>query len=161
MKGEMIVYHGTNVLFDKVDLKHSKDKRDFGKGFYTTTLEEYATNWAENMYIRYGGDGKIVMKFRLTLSEDLYIRRFPEMNREWLTMIKNNRMFGDTQHGYDIVIGPVADDNTIRTVALYVAGIYNEEMAIQLLKSYVAHDQVSLHTERALQCLEFLGRTKS
>ncbi|MFU0825988.1 MAG: DUF3990 domain-containing protein [Lachnoclostridium sp.] len=161
MKDELIVYHGTNVLFDKVDLKHSKDKRDFGKGFYTTTLEEYAANWAENMYIRYGGDGKIVMKFKLTLAKDLYIRRFTGMNKEWLTMIKNNRMYGNTQHGYDIVIGPVADDNTIRTLSLYVAGIYDEEMAIKLLKSYVAHDQVSLHTERALKCLEFLGRTKS
>ena len=161
MKDELIVYHGTNVLFDKVDLIHSNDKRDFGKGFYTTTMEEYAVNWAENMYIRYGGEGKFVMKFKLSLSKDLYVRTFSGLTREWLTMIKNNRMFGDTQHGYDVVIGPVADDNTMRTVALYVAGIYNEEMAIEQLRSYEPHDQVSLHTDRALECLKYLGRTKS
>jgi hypothetical protein len=161
MKDELIVYHGTNVLFDQVDLKHSKDKRDFGKGFYTTTMEEYAVNWAGNMYIRYGGEGIFVMKFKLTPSKELNIKTFYGLTREWLTMIKNNRMFGGTQHGHDIVIGPVADDNTMRTVALYVAGIYNEEMAIEQLRTYEPHDQVSIHSERALKCLEFLGRTKT
>lgn len=158
MKNELILYHGTNVMFDRVDLDHSKDKRDFGKGFYTTTLEEYAVRWAENMYIRYGGEGKYVMRFKLEPAEDLNIKTFEGLTREWLTMIKNNRMCGGTQHGYDMVIGPVADDNTIRTVALYVAGIYNEEMAIEQLRSYVTHNQVSLHTKKALECLEYLGR---
>ncbi len=158
MKDEMILYHGTNVMFDRVDLKHSKDKRDFGKGFYTTTLEEYAASWAENMYIRYGGKGKFVMNFKLVPAADLNVKTFSGLTREWLAMIKNNRMCGGTQHDYDIVIGPVADDNTMRTVALYVAGIYNEEMAIEQLKSLEAHDQVSLHTDRALECLEYLGR---
>ena len=31
----MKLYHGSNQEFDNVDLKKSKDKRDFGKGFYT------------------------------------------------------------------------------------------------------------------------------
>lgn len=34
-------------------------------------------------------------------------------------MIRNNRLNGSVQHDYDVVIGPVANDNTMRTVALY------------------------------------------
>ena len=32
----MILYHGTSTAFSKINLSCSKDKRDFGKGFYTT-----------------------------------------------------------------------------------------------------------------------------
>lgn len=34
---KIIVYHGTSFLFDAIDLTWSKNKRDFGQGFYTTT----------------------------------------------------------------------------------------------------------------------------
>lgn len=156
MKNEIILYHGTNVKFDEVDLKHSKDKRDFGRGFYTTTIKEQALSWAENMFIRYGGDGKYVMKFRLKLDPELNVNIFYGLSKEWLNMIKDNRLYGGTQHDYDIVIGPVADDNTIRTVALFVAGIYSEEIAIDRLRPYEPHDQVSLHTLKSLEYLEYL-----
>jgi len=155
---ELMLYHGTNVRFDQVDLFHSKDKRDFGKGFYTTTVEEQASNWADNMYVRYGGDGKIVMKFQLSLIPELSVKVFCGLTKEWLLMIKDNRLLGGTRHCYDVVIGPVADDNTMRTVALYVAGIYNEDMALERLRPYQAHDQVSLHTPKALESLMYLGR---
>ncbi|MFW2488772.1 DUF3990 domain-containing protein [Clostridium chromiireducens] len=59
---ELMLFHGTNELFDAIDLGKSKNKRDFGKGFYTTTLESQSKSWAENMFIRYGGNGIYVMK---------------------------------------------------------------------------------------------------
>lgn len=60
---ELILFHGTNQLFDEADLEKSKNKRDFWKGCRTTTLELQSKSWAENMFIRYGGDGIYVMKF--------------------------------------------------------------------------------------------------
>ena len=30
----MILYHGSNVEFDSIDLLKSKPNQDFGKGFY-------------------------------------------------------------------------------------------------------------------------------
>lgn len=38
----MILYHGSNLHFEKIDLSKSKDKRDFGRGFYTTAIREQA-----------------------------------------------------------------------------------------------------------------------
>ncbi|WP_105177100.1 DUF3990 domain-containing protein [Clostridium cagae] len=155
---ELVLFHGTNTVFDEIDLKSSKDKRDFGKGFYTTTLESQSKSWAQNMFIRYGGSGIYVMKFKLKDISDLKVKEFKGLDEEWLNMIKNNRLNGGIQHDYDVVIGPVADDNTMRTVALYVDGIYNESMAIEQLKFSKSNNQVSLHTIRALSKLEFLGR---
>lgn len=158
MQNEIYLYHGTNVKFDQVDLSFSKDKRDFGKGFYTTTFREQAEGWAENMYIRYGGEGRFVMEFKLQLAEELSIMKYPGLTGEWLSMIKDNRLYGGIQHTFDIVIGPVADDNIMRTIALYVAGIYNQETALEQLRPFQAHDQISLHTQKALKYLIYLGR---
>lgn len=158
MNEDLILFHGTNVFFDRVDLDHSKDKRDFGKGFYTTTFKEQAASWAENMYIRYGGEGMYIMSFKLHIPPNLKVKTYCGLTKEWLSMIKNNRLYGGIQHDYDIVIGPMADDDTMRTVALYVAGIYTEEMAIEKLRSFEPHNQVSIHTLKALDCLSFVGR---
>lgn len=45
----LILYHGTTADFSTVDLKHCKDKKDFGKGFYTTTDINQAQNLAKRM----------------------------------------------------------------------------------------------------------------
>ena len=34
----MILYHGTNIDIDKIDLNKCAPYKDFGKGFYTTTI---------------------------------------------------------------------------------------------------------------------------
>ena len=50
----------------------------------------------------------------------LNIKRFDGLNKEWLEFIRKNRSIGGLQHNYDVVIGPVADDNTMETVQLYI-----------------------------------------
>jgi len=35
------------------------------------------------------------------------------MDEERFNMIKNNHLNGGVQRNYDVIIGPVADDNTI------------------------------------------------
>jgi hypothetical protein len=49
----MTVFHGSNVDFDKVSLDFAKDRRDFGIGFYTTTIREQAKAWARDLCIRH------------------------------------------------------------------------------------------------------------
>ena len=38
----MIIYHGSNMKIEKIDLKKCKPFKDFGKGFYCTALREQA-----------------------------------------------------------------------------------------------------------------------
>ena len=37
-----MVYHGSNVKIDKIDLNKSHKYKDFGKGFYVTAIKEQA-----------------------------------------------------------------------------------------------------------------------
>ncbi len=156
----MTLYHGTNSNFSTIDFSHSKDKRDFGKGFYTTTIYEQASQWAKNQFIRYGGDGSFVKVFEYVSDDNLTVLDFPSMNLEWLEFVKINRTKGGLSHGYDIVKGPVANDNTMRTIALYISGIYTAEQAMEKLSFFKVNDQISFHTERALKNLRWMEDVK-
>ena len=55
-------------------------------------------------------------------------------------MVKANRKQGRIQHNYDIMIGPVANDNTMVTVNRFVQGIYTADegfLQINLIKKAV------------------------
>lgn len=80
------------------------------------------------------------------------------MDAEWLEFIKNNRMKGGIQHSYDVVIGPVADDNTMETVQLYMSGILKVDEAVERLRYNKVNNQVSFHTSLALKHLQFERR---
>ena len=151
----LTLYHGTNCQFTDIDLSKSRPRRDFGSGFYTTTLYEQAVQWAKNLYVRYGGSGQFVREYRFVPVADLKILVFNSMNKGWLEFIKENRTHGGLAHRYDVVRGAVANDNTMRTIALYVSGIYTAEMALEQMRFFKANDQISFHTQKALSCLQF------
>jgi len=62
------------------------------------------------------------------------------------------------QHNYDVVIGPVADDNTMETVQLYIANILTSKEAVERLRYNKVNNQVSFHTEKALKYLKLVRR---
>ena len=84
----MILYHGTGICFKEIDLSKSKDKRDFGKGFYTTTIFEQAEKWAKNQYLRYGTTGSFVKEYEYVSAVNLKIKVFDGMNKKWLEFVK-------------------------------------------------------------------------
>ena len=43
----MILYHGSNIDIDKIDLTKSKPYKDFGKGFYLSADKQQAQRMAE------------------------------------------------------------------------------------------------------------------
>ena len=77
---------------------------------------------------------------------------------EVLEFIKENRSKGGLQHNYDVVIGPVADDNTMETVQLYIANILTASEAVERLRYNKVNNQVSFHTAKALQYLQLVRR---
>jgi hypothetical protein len=154
----LTLYHGSNAEFTVPGLEYARDRRDFGVGFYTTALKEQAVAWAFSMYERYGGAGAFLYTFELTETDTLTVLEYPEISIEWLDMVKDNRLSGGTQHSFDVVIGPVANDNTIRTVSLYVEGVYDTEDAMRRLRYFKANNQVSLHTQKALDRLVLKAR---
>lgn len=156
---ELVLFHGTIADFDKVLLSKSHNRRDFGNGFYTTLLEQQAREWAYRLSLREKVRQYFIYKFVFQENDTLKIKRFDSLNKEWLEFIKENRSKGGLQHFYDVVIGPVADDNTMETVQLYIAGILTSDEAVERLKYNKVNNQVSFHTEKALQYMKLVGRT--
>lgn len=138
----------------------SRNRRDFGRGFYTTILKSQAIDWGYRLSLREKAKCYYLYQYIFEENEILKIKRFDSLNKEWLEFIKRNRAKGGTQHAYDIVIGPVADDNTMETVQLYISGILTSDEAVKRLRYSKVNNQVSFHTEKALAYLRFIGREK-
>ena len=155
----MKLYHGSNCDFTRVDLSKSKDRRDFGKGFYLTTLPNQAKDWAETLFDRYGGDGVFVYEFEFEINDNLTLKKFDGLTEEWLNFIKENRIKGGLQHEFDVVQGVVANDKTNRILALFVEDIYTAKQAMKKLYRNKLNDQISIHSEKALNCLTLTNKT--
>jgi hypothetical protein len=152
------LYHGSNRRFDTPDLGEARSRRDFGVGFYTTTLRTQAAAWAQVVSERFGGEPHLYA-FDFDPA-GLRTLAFPRISLEWLELVKANRRAGGTQHDYDVVTGPVANDDTMRTIALYVSGVYDAAEAMRRLRYFRPNDQVSLHTPAAMGRLELRGRER-
>lgn len=110
----MILYHGTNIAFDTIDLKKSKPNKDFGQGFYLSADYEQAMAMAKTKVEQLEYGTPIVLAFEVdeTLMEKLNIKMFNEYSEEWAEFILLNRRNFDAApaHNYDIVFGPIAND---------------------------------------------------
>lgn len=155
---ELILFHGTVSDFDTIALEKSHNRRDFGMGFYTTLLEQQAKEWGYRLSLRERKDRYYIYRYIFREGTSMKVKRFDSLNKEWLEFVKKNRSEGGLQHDNDIVIGPVADDNTMETVQLYSADILTADEAIERLKYNKVNNQVSFHTRRALSCLKLVGR---
>lgn len=154
----LFVYHGTVSDFMSIDLQKSHDRRDFGKGFYTTLLEKQSKEWGYRLSLRTREKSYYVYKYEFIPNDDLKIKRFNTLSKDWLEFIKNNRIKGGLQHTYDVVIGPVADDNTMETVQLYMTGILKANEAVERLRYNKVNNQISFHTLAGIKALRFVER---
>lgn len=155
---ELILFHGTVADFHSIDLGKSRNRRDFGIGFYTTLLERQAKEWGYRLSLRMKQKQYYVYQYIFSETKDLKIKRFDSLNKDWLEFIKENRSYGGLQHSYDVVIGPVADDNTMETIQLYMADVLTAVEAVERLKYNKVNNQISFHTKKALHSLKMVGR---
>lgn len=155
----LFLYHGSDFSFEKIDLSKSQNRRDFGKGFYTTVLEKQAKDWAYRQMLRNGTSNNYVYKYVFEETANLKIKHFDSLSKEWLEFIKLNRAKGGIQHDFDVVIDPVADDNTMQTVQLYLLGTITADEAVERLKFNDVNNQVSFHTEKAIEKLVLINRS--
>lgn len=52
----------------------------------------------------------------------------------------------------------MADDNTMETIQLYIAGILSADEAVERLRYNKVNNQISFHTEQSLASLELVRR---
>jgi hypothetical protein len=158
----MKLYHGSTIEVMEPILLKKQRLLDFGQGLYTTTNQIQAERWASLKRNR-AVDNSIqafvnVYKLSNMIFADkrFAIKEFEIADSDWLDFIYANR-YGKIKHEYDIVIGPVANDTLYATLSLYEAGILNKGETIKRLKSHVLFDQVSFHSQKALNELQYFG----
>lgn len=110
----MILYHGTNIDFESIDLKKSKPNKDFGQGFYLSAnlnqAEEMARIKTEQM--EFGQATVLAYEIPDEAWSELKVLRFEAYTEEWAKFIIQNRnnVSMISAHDYDVVIGPIAND---------------------------------------------------
>ena len=155
------LYHGGEKPVPKPLISSPRSSRplDFGSGFYATTSRDQAKRWIgirirQKAYSR-GCVSHYVCDFD-AIPAELKVRSFSGADEAWFDFVMANRHEKDFTHGYDIVRGPVANDNVYETLTLFEDGIIDKREAIARLKTYKLVDQVLFHTEASLRLIAFV-----
>ena len=162
----MILYHGSNAEVSHIDLIKCIKYKDFGQGFYMTSLKQQACEWAI----------KVTRRFKIgkpTLSiyeynenpENLNTLVFKNPDEKWAAFVINNRNkefsnyndeLSNHDNKYDIVHGFVANDDISAILDTFLMGILPMSEISKALIFKNLNDQYSFHTAKAIGCLKFL-----
>ena len=131
---------------------------DFGAGFYLTTREEQAKDFAETVVNRRRKGIPTVSAFEYdetAAKKALDILTFSEPDADWLAFVRDNRLKAYSGKQFDVIIGPVANDRVYPTIQGLVIGQFSIEAALVALRPYKLFDQYCFATEKALSTLRF------
>ena len=143
-----IIYHGSYMKIEFPEIRKHKFTKDFSWGFYCTEIQEQAEKWSSKF------NTSIVNVFEFKDTEDLKTKKFEDYTDEWLDFVVNCRS-GKT-HEYDVVIGPMADDTIYDYIEAYVQGQMNKQKFFELMKFKYPTHQISFHTIKALDHINFI-----
>ena len=152
------LFHGSNVTVSEPKIIVSNRNLDFGTGFYTTTNQSQAEQFALRIAtLRKEGNA---MVNRYTFDEkqakkQLSVLSFKSPNGQWLDFVSAHRTGMYTGERYDIIIGPVANDDVFRTINIYLAGTITRSETLRRLKIKRLFNQYVFCTEKALSYLHF------
>lgn len=156
----MIVYHGSNLIVEKPKLIEQNRFLDFGFGFYTTTNKAQAINFAEKVYRRKNEGIKQVSIYEVDegkLFAECSVLKFDSPNEAWLDFVSENRSGNYSGKDYDVIYGPVANDDVYTTFTLYQVGALTKEQTLETLKIKELYNQMVFTSEKSLSFLKFVG----
>ncbi|MDR3237498.1 MAG: DUF3990 domain-containing protein [Spirochaetia bacterium] len=155
----MKLYHGSNLEVKNPKLLHHVRALDFGSGFYLTSSLEQASRWSQLKVKRQRNGKPIVSVFEIDEAKllDLSVLTFDNASADWLRFISSHRRLEIVEDDWDVVVGPVANDNTMPVLNLYFKGSYDEEEALKRLLPKKLKDQYAFKTEKALKLLILKG----
>ena len=154
----MRLYHGSNIAVETPCLMPVHRKLDFGQGFYTTSDFEQASRWAKRTLYRRKEGAALVSVYQLEDydMERLAVKKFKAADAEWLSFVTANRTGVLETNAYDIIAGPVANDQTMTVINLYLDGLYDTEETLRRLLTQNLTDQLVFKTGKAIEALRFV-----
>ena len=151
----MVLYHGSSVIVREPRLLRIQRDLDFGKGFYTTSDRDQACKWARRTALRLRQNEAFVTAYTIDERklQSLRVLCFEAPNREWLRFVASNRKGEGQTNEWDLVYGPVANDQTMPVINLFLDGMYDEEETIKRLLPQKLKDQYTFKTLQAIRLL--------
>lgn len=154
----MILFHGSNTIVKEPRVIESNRFLDFGPGFYTTTNKDQAINFAQKVVTRRKGVPTVnIYELDENNIKGFKIKRFDGPNEEWLNFVSANRNGEYQGEQYDVIVGPVADDDVYRTLDVYASGILTKEQALEALKIKKLFNQYVFTSDAVLEFLKFIN----
>lgn len=173
------LYHGSYTCISDIDLHRCRNGLDFGKGFYLTSSFEQAQNYVRLSVAKakrigiisddFSVDDGQISVFHFHYDPNLLIHYFPEANEEWLHFVaanRSNEYFHELLRKFqttDIIVGKIADDQTARTLQLYISEYFGnpgtkeaDDAAIKQLLPNRLQDQLCFRTEDSVSSLQFV-----
>lgn len=154
----MKVYHGSDVEICEVDLSRSLMYKDFGPGFYVSADEKQARAFAKYKADRPSSSTHqaVVSVFEFdeaSLADgSLKVMRFDNYSEAWIDFIAEYR--GKEGTDYDVVIGPIANDDVRTQFAQYTMGEITKAQLLESLKYKRVTYQYCFKTEVAISKLK-------
>lgn len=154
------IYHGSkNVVKTPKNPEDSKFgfyRKDFGYGFYCTRLYKQAERWVKNKYSQKGFINSYCYDEEYAI-KNLKVKVFKE-DDEWLDFIALNRS-EDVDSEFDIIEGPMADDEVYEHVDAFNDGIMSREefWGKAKFRRNKKTNQICFLTKESIKCLKFKG----
>ena len=160
------LYHGSVWSFKRVDVSKGRPYKDFGKGFYMSVDRAQAIGMMHKKYdeiVERSSDelprNLVKSLYRIELEpaavERLRVKVFERADATWLDFVLRCRQVEGVVHDNDLVIGPMADDDTRLLMKNYVDGVYGDpddpaakETLLRLLKPERLGVQVFVGSQR-------------
>ena len=158
----MQVYHGTNIVIEQPKIINRFKTLDFGEGFYTTENESQARDFALKVCERRSPTLFPIVncyEFKEDFNQ-FSILKFDAPNEKWLDFVVERRKGIVLSTKYDLIMGPVANDDVFGTIILYEAGQLDKESAIKNFKVKQLFNQVVFCNEFILNSLIFIKSYK-
>ena len=174
-----LLYHGSYTEVPSIDLSCCRRGLDFGTGFYVTSSYEQAKSFVRSAVRKainlhkvsddFDVSDGMVNIYRYHANINLTTCFFQSADADWLHFVAANRnhsLFPELlrqMHSVDIVGGKIANDNTARTLVLYIDGAYGtpgdpdtDSTVIRILLPNRLQDQFCFRSEQAIASLEFI-----
>lgn len=150
----MLVYHGSIYKIEFPDVKFSKKYLDFGQGFYLTTFQKQAEKWALRKADRIETGIATVNIYDLKDNlEEYKVKKFDSDNESWLDFVCQCRKGEDIYKQYDLIIGPVADDDVFKTINMYFRKLWDKTKTLEELRYYKLSNQICITNQKAVEKL--------
>jgi hypothetical protein len=159
------LYHGSNTEIESIDLSKCRPNKDFGRGFYLTTMKDQAKNMAKRTVRIYGGKPCVteyLFDEQLLQEKNINVKKFLSPSKEWAIFVINNRnrYFQNivspecnSDNKYDIVFGPIANDDLALLFRQFINGLISVEALVKEMEYKTLTNQYSFHTSNSIKHL--------